>query len=50
MDIISTTNFHLEQKPSHRVPAKKKNAQWIHTIHALALHLVPIPSVKSLHT
>lgn len=53
VEIKSTTNFHLEQKPSHHVPAKKKkkkNAQWIHTIHALALHLVPIPSVKSLHT
>lgn len=47
---VSTTNFCLEQKPSHQFPAKKKNTQWIHTIHALTLHLVPIPSVKSLHT
>lgn len=24
VEIKSTTNFHLEQKPSHHVPAKKK--------------------------
>lgn len=36
----------------HLIPSQHnlQLAQKIHTIHALVLHLVPIPSVKSLHT